>query len=173
MGVGNFAYINVATLTHLTLVAHGHVFHARVDSHHVATAVTSLDFAQCDTAVFVFRRHFLPLLNLGNTGASHRVKRVGHSLSALHITQLDERNGNQAWAAETTDGFGDKPLRVRLGDDDNGFARLRVQFIGSLGLKVVLDNSIDHGALTLECRHPECAVFGDGRILGKTAVGES
>jgi hypothetical protein len=58
-----------------------------------------------------------------------------------------------------------------LSDDDNGLTGLRVQFIGSLSLKIVLNNSINHGALALESRHSESAVLGKGGV-GKT-VGES
>jgi hypothetical protein len=95
--LGNRAYITVAILTQLRLVArvaaHGHFVHARVDSHHLATSL-ALNLAQSDAAVLILGGHLLPLLDLRHTSASHRIERIRHSLATLHIAQFDKRDRN-------------------------------------------------------------------------------
>jgi hypothetical protein len=82
------------------------------------------EFPQRDGTILVFRGHLFPFLDAGNTGASHRFQWICHRLTGRHVSQLDERYGNQAWASQSADWFRDKPFRVRLRDHDDGFACL-------------------------------------------------
>lgn len=171
--VGNIAYI-IVVQSLLGLVApEGHMAHTRIDGHLTPpTGASSLNLAQGNAAILILRSHLFPLLHLGNPRAPHRTKRVGHGLSALHVAQFEKGNWNQPRASETTDRFGDKPFRVRLGDDDNGLTGLGAQFVGSFGLKIILHDAIDHGALAFKSGHSEDAVFVGGR-RGRKTVGRS
>ena len=148
--------------------------HTGRDGQHATAGRTSVDLAEGDAAVLILGGHLLPLLDLGDTGTSHGLERVGHSLARLHVAQFDERNGNETGTTETTDGFGDEPLGVGLGDDDDSLAGTGIQLVGPLGLEVILDDAVDHGALTFAERgHSEGTVAGGvgGGVGGGTAVG--
>ena len=155
--------------------AHRHLIHAR--GHGDDAAARGLELAQGDTAVLVFGGHLLPLLHLGDAGAAHCLQRIGHGLTTLHVAQFDKGDGNQARTPEAPDGLGHEPFGVGLRDHDNRFAGVRIQFVGSLSLEIILDDSIDHGTLTFERRHSEGALSrvggGGGRVGGGTAIGEA
>jgi len=120
------AYIGVAILAHM---AHRHFIHARGDGRDAAATAAAagagagagasprgcgsrIEMAQCDAAILVFGRHFLPFLNLWNTGAPDGVERIGDGLTSLHVPQFEEGDRNKAGTTETTDRFGDKPFGV-------------------------------------------------------------
>lgn len=170
--VGNMAYIIVVQSLLGLVASEGHMAHTRADGHLTPpTRASGLNLAQANAAILILRGHLLPLLHLGNPRASHRTKGIGHGLSTLHVAQFEKRNGNQPGAPETTDGFSDKPFRVRLSDDDNGLTGLGAQFVGSFGLKIILHDAIDHGTLAFESGHSEDAVFVGGRRGRKTVGG--
>ena len=126
--------------------------HGRDTTHRTTPAAAAttdgVDLTQGDAAVLVFRRHLLPLLDLGDPRATNGVERISHGLTGLHILQLEKGHGDQPGTTQTTDGFGDEPFRVRLGDHDDGLPGAGLQLIRSLSLEVVLHKAVDHGTGT-------------------------
>jgi hypothetical protein len=110
-----------------------------------------LELAEGNAAVLVVCRHLLPLLDLGHARRCDSRLCVGHRLAGGHVADLDEGDGYQAGPAEAGYRFCDEPLRVGLGDDDDGLALLGLELVGPLGLEVVDDDAVDHGALALAC----------------------
>lgn len=96
-----------------------------------------------NTAGLVLARAALPLLDPGEVTALNKFVDIFNRLARRRITDLDKRSRNKPSSSQSSDGLGHKPFAVRLGDDGEGFAGAGIELVGALGLKVVLDNSVE------------------------------
>jgi hypothetical protein len=55
---------------------------------------------------------FLPVLDARKSAVVHEGAYVGNRLAGGRITNLDERDGDEAWLTQATDRFCDEPLAV-------------------------------------------------------------
>lgn len=136
-----------------------------------------VQFPERDAAVLVLGGHLFPLLNAGHAGAAHRLERVRNGLTGHHIADLNERHRDQTGPAQATDGLGDEPFGIGLGNDDNGLAGGGFELVRALGMEVVQYDTIDHGA-ALAGGHPGggrggARALAAGRRVGQGAVGEA
>ena len=185
-GLAGIALVIVACRWVVSTILQGHLVHARGDRIHAAARTGGggvhggINLAQTNAAVLVLGRHLLPLLDTRNSGTTHRLERVGDRQAALHILELDKRHGDETRATQATDRLSDKPLGIGLGDDDDGFADLGIEFIGTLCLEVVLHDPVYHSPRGLpQGRHPapSCTVLGsigggvgEARVVGRSVV---
>ena len=141
--VGNTYTSTVRVL--LLAAVQAHPLHSLL--HAIHTAIwASLELAKRYAVVLVICRQFLPLLDPWNAGGLHRSEGIIHSPAGAHIPYFDERDWDQAGTTETSDGLCDEPFGIRLGDDNDGFASLRVQLIRSLCIEVINNDAVYHGA---------------------------
>lgn len=150
-------------------MTHGYLFNTRRSRRRSRSS--RINLAEGNATVLIIGRHLLPLLNLRHTSAIDGFQRIGNSLTRLHIPQLEEGDGDETGTPETTDGFGDKPFRIGLSDDDDGLAGFGIEFIRSLRLEIVLDDAVDHGAAVTSAHFAHCGETrescGRGKGLGR------
>jgi hypothetical protein len=132
----------------LALAPHAHALHALLQR----LLRVCFELAEGYATVLVVGGHLLPLLDLGHASGGDGGLRVCNSLAGGHVADLDEGDGNQARPAQARNGLCDEPLGVRLRDDDDGLALLCLELVGPLGLEVVDDDAVDHGALLAGAR---------------------
>ena len=151
------------------MTPHGHLFSTRRSRR--GSRSSRVNLAKGNATVLILGRHLLPLLNLGHTGAIDGFQRIGNGLTGLHIPQLEEGDGDETGTPETTDGFGDKPFRIGLSDDNDGLAGFGIKFIRSLCLEIVLDDAVNHGAAVTSAHFAHCGEtrerVGRGKGLGR------
>lgn len=145
-----------------------HSLHALLHALLATTTATDLELAERDAAVLIIGRHLLPLLHLGDACPADSLLGVRDGSIRGHITNLNKRHRNQTRAAETADGLGNKPLGVGLGNDNDGLACLRLEFVCALSLEVIHDDAVDHGAVLAESGF---AVAGLARCRGHAGSG--
>lgn len=133
----------------LLLLLDAHPFHALLER--LLGSAADLELPECYAGVLVVGRHLLPLLDLGNSCPPDRVLGIDNGCVARHVSNLNKGHWDQARPAEATDGLCDKPLGVRLGNHDNCLAGFGLQLVRALGLEVVHNNSVDHGARPAAC----------------------
>jgi hypothetical protein len=133
----------------LLLLLDAHPFHALLERLLRSTA--DLELPECYAGVLVIGSHLFPFLDLGDSCPPDRVLRIDHRCVTRHVSNLNKGHWDQARPAEATDGLCDKPLRVGLGNHDNCLAGFGLQLVRALGLEVVHDNSINHGARPAAC----------------------
>jgi len=105
-----------------------------------------VDLAEAYTAILVFGGCPFPLLDSWDTGSFNGGQRVGDSTSTHGVFDLDETHGYQAWTAQPAYRLCDEPFGVGLSDYYDCFSLPRVEFIGSFGVEVVQNNTVDHCA---------------------------
>lgn len=161
------------TKTHLRRILNAHTLHALLQRLGWSS---TLKLAQGDAAVLVSRGHLFPLLDLGNARLPDGLCGILNGLARAHITELNKGHGNQARAAQSTNRFGNKPLWVGLGNDDDGLSRLGLELVGSLCVEVVHYNTVNHGALlgrlghALRCGRRRCAARGVDFAIARVMV---
>ena len=150
-------------------MTHGYLFSTRRSRRRSRSS--RINLAEGNATVLIIGRHLLPLLNLRHTSAIDGFQRIGNSLTRLHIPQLEEGDGDETGTPETTDGFGDKPFRIGLSDDNDGLAGFGIKFIRSLCLEIVLDDAVNHGAAVTSAHFAHCGEtrerVGRGKGLGR------
>lgn len=162
------------TKTHLRCILDAHTLHALLQRLGWSSA---LKLAQGDAAVLVGRCHLFPLLDLGNARLPDGLCGILNGLARAHITELNKGHWNQARAAKSTNRFGNKPLWVGLGNDDDGLSCLGLELVGSLCVEVVHYHAINHGTLlasrlghALRCGRRRCAAGGVDFAIARIMV---
>jgi len=85
-----------------------------------------LKLPERDARILIVCSHLLPLFDFGDARSPHSVLGVGNRCVGRHVSDLNKGNRNETWPTKAPDGLRNKPLRIRLGDDDNGLAGLRL-----------------------------------------------
>jgi hypothetical protein len=80
---------------------------------------------------------------------------------------------DQARPPQARDGLCDEPLGIGLGDDDDGLALLGLELVRALGLEVVDDDAVDHGALLARAREAQLVRHDVLRRAGAREGGEA
>lgn len=129
------------------LLLKAHSLHALLDILLRSWRSSDVELAQGDAAVLVVGSHLLPFLDSRYSGPLDGILRIGNWRVCCHVADLDEGNWDEPRAAEPPYRLRHEPLWVRLCDDNYCLSRLCLQLVGPLGLEVVHDYSVDHGAI--------------------------
>lgn len=92
------------------LHGYGRVGNGRICSRRSLRRV--IEDAEGDAIRFIVEHLLLPVLDARKSAAVHEGAYVGNRLAGGGITDLNERDGDEAWLTQATDRFCDEPLAV-------------------------------------------------------------
>ena len=92
------------------LHSYGRVCNGRIGSRRSLGRV--IEDAESDAIRFIVEHLLLPVFDARKSAAVHEGAYVGNRLAGGRITDLNERDGDEAWLTQATDRFCDEPLAV-------------------------------------------------------------
>ena len=106
-----------------------------------------VDDAEGDAVLLVVDHGLFPVLDLWELAAVHEGIDVVDGEVGSGIAELDKGGGDEARTAKPSDGLGNEPLAIGLGDDGDGITCLGIKLVGTLCEKIVEDDGVEYACL--------------------------